>query len=363
METLFRSQHDLCTSEPMLDNVFTSEGANGSPGPSYPSQRDRPLRPLFGCGCGKCTFYSYVKSGCPDPIPIKSSFTCLNMSGLTDGQREKLRSRLRVESQDIMFEFAKLLSKVYKSLCEQKVPLDTLVTHLLSLGAFDPVSNDSQKPLLKAVSKELQTASSIEKVLFIIRDYTSFFNYHVIEHIVDGLGTDQDRVELQNYKEHFHQYCERRIYECPLVYGPTSIAHHAELVLKVDSVFEKFTVVELENFRCRLSKLFSVSSQSVLRLCQVEEGCMQLVFQVPLFVQEEIFPLSIEQERALPAEGVIRLTCGDYQFDAKVSSYCVITLLVFYQSIQYLQDYKSCWLLGGSNSVVRTLAVVARGPQ
>ena len=38
-------------------------------------------------------------------------------------------------------------------------------------------------------------------------------------------------------------------------------------------------------------------------------------------MQQEIFPLSSEQEKALAAEGVIKLNCGDYQFAAKV---CII---------------------------------------
>ena len=81
-----------------------------------------------------------------------------------------------------------------------------------------------------------------------------------------------------------------------------SDAGHALLDLKVDSAYEQFTVEELENFRYRLSKIFCVSSQSVLRLCRVEKGSFQLIFQVPSFVQQEIFPLSSEQERALAAE-------------------------------------------------------------
>ena len=161
--------------------------------------------------------------------------------------------------------------------------------------------------------------------MWVIRDYFSFFNYRVIEHIVNGLGTPQDRVELQNYKNDFRQYSKRRIYECPPVFGPISDTDHAFLDLKVDSAYEQFTVEELENFQYRLSKLFGVSPQSVLRLCRAEEECLQLIFQVPSFVQQEIFPLSSEQERALTAEGVIRLTCGDYQFAAKVCSHCVVT--------------------------------------
>ena len=224
-----------------------------------------------------------------------------------------------------MHKFWRLHSRVYESLREQNIPVGRLVAHLLSLHAFDPVYKGSQKPALQSFIKELRSAGSIEDVLFIIRDYLSFFNYHVIEHIVDGLGTDQDRAELQNYKREFDEYSKRRVYECPPEYGPKSDAEHVDLVVKVDSVFEEFTVKELKKFQYRLGRIFCVSPQSVLHLCRVEEGCLQLIFQVPSFVQQEIFPLSTEQESALAAEGVIRLTCGDYQFTAKVCCYCFVT--------------------------------------
>ena len=335
----FREQEDLCTTDQKdscahhvsSDDVFTSEGA--SVRLSSPRERDRSQRPSFGCGCGNCTFHSYIENGCPHPIPKTSSFPFVDVSGLTPEQKQVLRSRLRVESQDIMFKFQQLLSTVYESLCDRKIPVNKLITHLLSLGAFDPVSKDSQKPLLKTFFQELQNADSIEDVLWVIRDYFSFFNYRVIEHIVNGLGTAQDKVELQNYEKHFHHYSKRRIYECPPVFGPISDAHHALLDLKVDSAYEQFTVEELENFQYRLSKLFGVSPQSVLRLCRVEEGCLQLIFQMPSFVQQEIFPLSSEQEEALTAESVIRLTCGDYQFAGKVCILiCSLMSLLYDQS-------------------------------
>ena len=43
-------------------------------------------------------------------------------------------------------------------------------------------------------------------MLFVIRDYFSFFNYRVIKHIVNGLGTNQDKVELQNYERDFDEF-------------------------------------------------------------------------------------------------------------------------------------------------------------
>ena len=317
-QTAFRKQQYSCASNTESDDVFTSESASISPGPSPSTQRERSQRPSFGCGCGNCTFLGYLENGCPNPISTTSSFPYLNTSGLTDEQQRELRSRLSVESQEIMFKFQQLLSKVYESLCARNISVKKLVTYLLSLGALDPVSKNSEKPLLQTFQQELRNAECIEDVLWVIRDYFSFFNYHVIEHIVSGLGTELDKLELQNYKKEFQQYSKRRIYECPPIYGPISNAGHALLDLKVDSAYDQFTVKELENFRYRLSKIFCVSSKGVLRLCRVEKGSFQLIFQIPSFVQQEIFPLSSEQESAVAAEGVIRLTCVDYQFTAKV---------------------------------------------
>ena len=302
----FRIQEDSCAIKTTSDNVLTSEGASVSPGPSSLTQGEETQKTL--------------EVGLP--TPPTSSFPYLKVSALSPEQQEALRIRLCVESEDIVHKFWHLHSRVYKSLCERNVPVDKLVAHLLSLHAFDPVYKDSQKPALQPFIKELQSAKSIEDVLFIIKDYFSFFNYRVIEHIVDGLGTDQDRAELQNYEREFDQYSKRRVYECSPEYGSKSDAEHVDLVVKVDSVFEEFTVKELKKFQYRLGRIFCVTPQSVLHLCRVEEGCLQLIFQVPSFVQQEIFPLSSEQESPLATEGVIRLTCGDYQFTAKV---CCVT--------------------------------------
>ena len=270
-KTPLRSQQALCASNQVSNDVSTSEGASVSPTPSCSTQREETQR----LGPSSSTQGSFqagslvagsLEAGFPPPTYTVSSFPYLKVNGLTPEQQERLKTRLRVESEDIVHKFWRLHSRVYESLCERNVSVDKLVTHLLTLHVFEPVHKGSQKPALQTF-QELQTAGNIERVLFIIRNYISFFNYHVIEHIVDGLGTYQDRVELQNYEKEFHEYAKPRICECPSVYGPMSNAEHVDLVVKVDSVYENFTVKELKNFEYRLSRIFCVSPRSVLRLC------------------------------------------------------------------------------------------------
>ena len=130
-QILSGDQEDSCANTTMSGDMFTSEGTVSS-GPNTFTKRDRSQRPSFGCGCGNCTFLSYIENGCPDPIPKTSSFPCVAVSRLTHEQKQELRSRLRVESQDIMFKFQQLLFRVYESLRERKICVGRLVTHLWS---------------------------------------------------------------------------------------------------------------------------------------------------------------------------------------------------------------------------------------
>ena len=295
--------------KPRLDSDTIPEGSSSSPLPSERSQK-----PPFGCGCGKCTFFSFIQKGCPTPVPSTSSFPYLNLSGLTHEQQQELKGRLRFESREIMMRFQELVSATIKSLIRRNVPLDELVSHVMTLGAFDPVFKETQVPLFQYCFQRLESADTIPKIFLVLKDYFSFFNFDIIEHIITVLGTEEDKANLQNYKNRFDQYAKRRIYECGPHFGPVSDTDHADLFVKVDSRYDNYTVEEIKGFCNKLSDVLQVSSQGVLRLCRVEKGCFQLTFQVPFFVQQKVFPLSGEQKTTLEAEGVIKLTCGEYQF-------------------------------------------------
>ena len=314
VETPLKDQWEephVCSIE-VPDKPTTSTPRHGSN--TSPTQGDLSQKPPFGCGCGSCTFSSFIERGCPTPFSSTNSFPYLNLSGLTDIQKEDLRERLRFESRKIMMEFQALVSATIKSLIRRKVPLDELVSHVMTLGAFDPVFKKPQVPVFKDCHKKLKAADTIPKVFLVLYNYFSFFNYDIIEHIIEVLGTREDKAELQNYKNKFDEYARRRIYECGPQFGPESETDHASIFVKLDSLYNYYTVAEIKGFCRRLSEILHVSSQGVLRLCQIQRGCIQLTFQVPSFLLQKIFPLSSEQEKALNTEGIIKITCGEYQF-------------------------------------------------
>ena len=163
------------------------------------------------------------------------------------------------------------MSATIMSFKRQCVSLDELVSHVMAFGAFDPVFKKPQVPVFHHYFEELKAADTILKLFLVLKDYFSFFNYQLIEHIIKAFGTEEDKAKLQRYKEDFNQYAKRRMFECPPEFGSVSTADHADVFVIVDSQYDNYTVAEIEGFRHKLSEILRVSSQGSLRLCRVEK--------------------------------------------------------------------------------------------
>jgi len=85
--------------------------------------------------------------------------------------------------------------------------------------------------------------------------------------------------------------------------------------MKAEESWDPTDVCPLENIlrlRNSLGEILEVESET-LYLCQIDKGCVELLFQVPSFIEEDIFPLSVGQQQLLASIGASRLTCGRYK--------------------------------------------------
>ena len=139
-----RSPHGTSLTVAMAGVVTSESPTTSSSARPFPSKGSE--KPPFGCGCGKCTFFSFIERGCPTPFSPANSFPYLNLSGLTHEQQEVLIGRLRFESEKMMMRFQELLSVTVKSLIRQSISHDELVVHVMALGAFKPVFKKPQVP-------------------------------------------------------------------------------------------------------------------------------------------------------------------------------------------------------------------------
>ena len=229
-------------------------------------------------------------------------------------QKEQLRRKQYFESEQMMYKFQKLFTDTKKSLREEKVPVDELVGHFECLGYIKPTFTDSDLPSLRHQLPGLADAKTVDAVMSVVKDYCSFFNYHMVEHIIDEFGTKQDKENMASYKEDFTKYAECCITQCPSEVGKMNEEGCANLFVTLDDSFDNCAVSHLNVFIGNLRKILKIPSGVALRLCRVNQGSIKLIFQIPLSLQQTIFPLSSEQEAELSSLGVVQLSCGDYQF-------------------------------------------------
>ena len=258
-----------------------------------------------------------VGAGRPTGSELQLTFPCLDISKLSKEDEKQLHQRLYNESVTMMDKFQHLFSSTTESLKRREVSVKELLCHLVGLGALPPMYEDLNLPLFRQQFPELTKSKTVEEAMLVIGHYCSFFNFRMIEHIIDKLGTSQDKKNLSKYREEFNKYAERHVFECPSEVGSVS-EDLANIIVTLDETFEGCTVRNLDLFVDNLRTILNISSGAVFKLCHITPGSLKLTFQLPFSILQDIFPLSKEQKAALSGVGVAKLLLI-YQFERETS--------------------------------------------
>ena len=262
---------------------------------------------------------TYVFAATPTTAPSSGhsnyelTFPCLDLKKMNKEEKQQLHQRLYAESVEIMKKFQDLFSDTTQSLKQQKVTVKELLCNLVGLGPLSPLYDDLNLPVFRRHLPLVTKSKTIDEAMFEIGHYCSFFNFHMIEHIINKLGTGRDRKNLEKYREEFDKYAERHVFECPAEVGTVSEGL-ANMFVTLDKTFDSCTVSGLDLFVENLRKILKISTGAVFKLTHIAPGSLKLIFQLPYSLLQDIFPLSSEQEAALNGMGVANLWLI-YQFN------------------------------------------------
>ena len=146
-------------------------------------------------------------------------------------------------------------------------------------------------------------AKSLDEAFFEIRNYVSFFNHAIVEHIITQIGSKEDENNLAKFKAEFEVYSKCHVYRCPPhVYGSEAKHWQTDLVLKIsENCYREFALNQIPYICMAVANVLGVQPHTL---------------HLPNFVADVVFSkeLSIEQERALVKEGIFQLNCNGYQF-------------------------------------------------
>ena len=210
--------------------------------------------------------------------------------------------------------FQDLFSATTLSLKQRKTTVTEILCNLVGLGPLPPAYKGLDLPEFSQQFPKLMQSKTIDEAMVVIGTYCSFFNFRMIEHIVNKLGTRRDRKNLEKYREEFDKYAERHVCECPAEVGTVSDGL-ANMFVTLDKTFDSCTVSGLELFVENLRKILKISTGAVFKLTHIAPGSLKLTFQLPYSLLQDIFPLSSEQEAALNGMGVVNLWLT-YQFNS-----------------------------------------------
>ena len=204
------------------------------------------------------------------------------------------RAKLFDETQTMKRRFASLVFDIQKALVDNKWKLEDVIS-LIKLNYQS-----------EELNKLLDASKSIAEVIQLMTPYFSFFNYGIITLLVSKLDSTIKK-KMKKYKAKFRDYSKRRICECPATFGSCQ-DNEKVYVLKTEMKLTD-SVEEYEKLHFQMNK---VLGGKLLRLVNIEEGCVQLTFRG--FVEPEL-SLSKENYQELRNIGVLSITYGDQVFN------------------------------------------------
>ena len=276
------------------------------------------------CDCGRCDFKGLITNGCPNPL--RQQFLYLNSGALTQNERDILLLKLKADANTMNKKHGNMVLK-FETWMEENVTVEQYRKILLKI----PGTMRKDVAMLKDRLKEIEVANYFN-CSAILSDYYTWFNCSVLIQVLEYAKTltckDPTDIlsNLQSYTEEVHTYCKRNIFECPPLSDMSSTEGTTYCILKlVDHQThdtETCTAEEISLFHATLMASLNIP-EYVLKLCTVAEGCVELVYSVPLCIYSVLFPLDEEQWKHLITLGVTEIITKHYHYN--VSS-CILTM-------------------------------------
>ena len=173
---------------------------------------------------------------------------------LNSQDKAELEAQLILSADSMRKKFASLLVNVVNSFKRQGINPRELATTVLAFTEYDDPAIG--KPLLEREKESLKKAQSIDDTFDVLRPHMTFFNYEILEFLIEKMGSLSDKDDLQKFLHEFKGFCRRSVFEIP----PNVLGHSAEKV--VDQ--QKFCVKITKRFRVALLVQCTKESESNL---------------------------------------------------------------------------------------------------
>ena len=133
----------------------------------------------------------------------------------------ELEAQLITSAESMKKKFAALVWNTVESFKRQGISPTSLITGVLYLTEGEDPSVG--KPLLEQEKERLAEAQNTDAIFDILRPHMTFFNYEILEFLIETRGSNDDKRALQEYLHNFRFFCRRSVFEVPKsIFGHSS---------------------------------------------------------------------------------------------------------------------------------------------
>ena len=205
--------------------------------------------------------------------------------------KEQLYQRLYHETRKMKWEFASLKADTQHDLGSSGIEVEEIVDFLVGYDDnFESAISSCTRmsPLFRKIGK-----------------FMSFFDYDVLERLVERYGSDSIKKRLREYEDIFEAFSKRRVIECPSDAFGDSEESERVVTLISDKTLDALTLEDLKKFKYKVN---SILGNKLIKVLRVEGGSVKITFRI---FEIDKFNITEEQRIILLQEGVISITYGN----------------------------------------------------
>ena len=215
-----------------------------------------------------------------------------------DYEEAEMKLQLLKNLNSIITRYAAFKYALCEAVQKENISVKMLLQHLYTLPVYN-VSSPA-KPNLDYLPHDikckLENTKSLEDIFTVLStcDLFSFVNYGIYQSIFENFCYNSTNEDLK-YAEHFQMYIDKHTVEEFVKFNPKLAKFSNEgsgstmLIIKldVDHMIKLSNIIHLKDCIAGMLGLHS----SVLRIINIEEGCVNLTIHIPAQVAKEFFSI------------------------------------------------------------------------
>ena len=240
-------------------------------------------------------------------------------SKLNSEDKTELEAQLIISADSMRKKFASLLLSVINSFKHQGIDPRELATAILVLTEYgDPAIG---KPLLERDKEALLKAQTIDHTFDVLRPHMTFFNYEILEFLIEEMGSDSDKHNLQKFLQEFRRFCRRSVFEIPA----NVLGHSAEKLIDQ----QKFCVKITKRFKAALLVQCKEQSISDLQTTSSTQPSSSEETREGMICAPEL-GISLEDAKHIQRKlaSVLKLKVSSIYLDSALSGSTILTFLL-----------------------------------